>query len=107
MRSYPLLTANFGQRGNLVAPRSRTSVDRHERYNGSAVSVGSSPASLAKFASVAQWFGGKVRQNMFKVFTACRKVGMESKRYAYFSPGTVNPSEQRTNNPCVGGSNPS
>ena len=97
----------FGQRGNLVVPQGRTLVDRHERYNGSAVSVGSSPTSLAKFASVAQWFRGKIRQNMFKVFTACRKVNMENKRYAYFSLGAVDPSEHRTNNPYVGGSNPS
>lgn len=69
--------------------------------------VGSTPTGGSIFAWVAQWYRGKVRQNMFKIFTACRKVNVANKRYAYFNLRTINRQEHPVSNWKVGGSIPS
>lgn len=86
--SIPSLGTIFGQRGNSVAPRSRTSVDHH-------------------FALVAQLVQMKNRTEYVQDIHNLQEGGCGGQRVCLFQSGDGKPSERRFQESEVEGSNPS
>jgi hypothetical protein len=86
--SIPSLGTIFGQRGNSVAPRSRTSVDHH-------------------FASVAQLVQTKNRTEYVQDIHSLQEGGCGGQRVCLFQSGDGKTSERRFSKSEVVGSSPS
>ena len=99
--------SQFGQRGNLFVPSSKTTVDRHGQDIHLVYSVGSSPTLTANFAPVAQLVERKSRTEYSQDVHNLQEGGRGGERVCLFLFRDEQSSEHRTNNSVVGGSSPS